>query len=83
MSQRRCTLSTMLIFSSVPNVNDLRGENMNETLFSEIAKGEVQNLEKLIQKGLFQSSDFENAVLETANVLLSLHQAIQQTKGEK
>lgn len=56
---------------------------MNETLFSEIAKGEVQNLEKLIQKGLFQSSDFENAVLETANVLLSLHQAILQAKGEK
>lgn len=56
---------------------------MNETLFSEIAKDDFQDLEKLIQKGLFQSSDFENAVLETANVLLSLHQAMQQAKEEK
>lgn len=56
---------------------------MNETLFSEIAKVDFQGLEQIIQNGLFQSSDFENAVLETANALLSLHQAILQAKGEK
>lgn len=59
------------------------GVNMNETLFSEIAKVDFQGLEQIIQNGLFQSSDFENAVLETANALLSLHQAILQAKGEK
>ena len=55
----------------------------NRTLFQEIAKDNFQDLEQIIQNDLFQSSDFENAVLETANALLSLHQAILQAKGEK
>ncbi len=73
-----------LIFSSVPKVNvfaHTAGGYMNETLFSEIAQVDFQKLEEIIQKGYFQSSEFENAVLETANTLLSLHQAICQTKG--
>lgn len=55
----------------------------NRTLFQEIAKVDFQDLEQIIQNGLFQSSDFENAVLETAFSLLSLHQAILQAKEEK
>lgn len=47
---------------------------MNETLFKEIAKSDLDNLNLLISKGYFETSDFESAVSKLENALAFLSQ---------
>ena len=58
---------------------------MNELLFKQIAKKDLDNLNTLINKGWYETSDFEKAVLDLSNTLSMLQEAIYEsrTQGER
>ena len=58
---------------------------MNELLFRQIAKNDLDNLNDLVNKGWYETSDFEKAVLDLSNTLSMLQEAIYEsrTQGER
>ena len=58
---------------------------MNELLFKQIAKKDLDNLNDLVNKGWYETSDFEKAVLDLSNSLSMLQEAIYEsrTQGER
>lgn len=50
---------------------------MTEQLFKEICSKEFIKLNDLVNKGYFETSDFENCVLNLSDNLAMLHQAIR------
>lgn len=50
---------------------------MNEVLFTQIAKSDLDNLNSLISKGYFETSDFESAISRLATTLTFLSQALE------
>lgn len=58
---------------------------MNELLFKQIAKKNLDNLNTLINKGWYETSDFEKAVSDLADTLSMLGEAISEsrTQGER
>ena len=58
---------------------------MNELLFKQIAKKNLDNLNTLINKGWYETSDFEKAVSDLADTLSMLGEAINEsrTQGER
>lgn len=58
---------------------------MNELLFKQIAKKNLDNLNALINKGWYETSDFEKAVSDLADTLSMLGEAINEsrTQGER
>ena len=53
---------------------------MNELLFKQIAKKNLDNLNALINKGWYETSDFEKAVLDLSNTLSMLGEAINESR---
>lgn len=53
---------------------------MNELLFKQIAKKDLDNLNTLINKGWYETSDFKKAVLDLSNTLLMLGEAINESR---
>ena len=53
---------------------------MNELLFKQIAKKDLDNLNDLINKGWYETSDFEKVVLDLSNTLLMLGEAINESR---
>ena len=53
---------------------------MNELLFKQIAKKNLDNLNELINKGWYETSDFEKAVLDLSNTLSMLGEAINESR---
>lgn len=53
---------------------------MNELLFKQIAKKDLDNLNDLINKGWYETSDFEKAVLDLSNTLSMLGEAINESR---
>lgn len=53
---------------------------MNELLFKQIAKKDLDNLNTLINKGWYETSDFEKAVLDLSNTLSMLGEAINESR---
>ena len=55
---------------------------MNELLFKQIAKKDLDNLNNLINKGWYETSDFEKAVLDLSNTLSMLQEAIYESRTQ-
>ena len=53
---------------------------MNELLFKQIAKNDLDNLNDLVNKGWYETSDFEKAVLDLSNTLSMLMEAINESR---
>ena len=53
---------------------------MNELLFKQIAKKNLDNLNELINKGWYETSDFEKAVLDLSSTLSMLGEAINESR---
>ena len=53
---------------------------MNELLFKQIAKKNLDNLNELIDKGWYETSDFEKAVLDLSSTLSMLGEAINESR---
>lgn len=53
---------------------------MNELLFKQIAKKDLDNLNTLINKGWYETSDFKKAVLDLSNTLSMLGEAINESR---
>ena len=53
---------------------------MNELLFKQIVKNDLDNLNTLINKGWYETSDFEKAVLDLSNTLSMLGEAINESR---
>lgn len=49
---------------------------MNKKLFYEIAMKDLQNLNSLVSKCYFETSDFNDAVLSLCNSLSAYHQEV-------
>lgn len=50
---------------------------MNEVLFKEICQSDLDNLNNVISKGNYETSDFENAVSRLQTTLAFLIQAME------
>ena len=56
---------------------------MNELLFKQIAKKDLDNLNALINKGWYETSDFEKAVSDLSNTLSMLGEAIYESRTQR